>query len=110
MHILVIGKKNSIVQDIISQYRIKLIDIDTIRKAALYPFPQVVIVDFEKLVGKEKAEKLLIDISIHLIPKPLIIACMEHWEESQRILANCLKIDYICSSDILDLISYFVTI
>lgn len=75
------------------------IESSTIENPKLYPIPQVIIADFGTIVQSDKTEKVLVEIANRIVPKPYIIACMNHWEQGYKTLAQCFGVDKTITYD-----------
>lgn len=73
--------------------------ISTFSCPKLYPFPQIVIVDFSTTIQSNDNEMILTEIIKHIVPQPYIVACMSNWNQEYIHLANIFGINRIVTYD-----------
>lgn len=95
MKILLLNITDKTILDSLRKLEILQITNATISNPALYPFPQIVIIDFEKTIQFEKNERVLTDIAFRIAPPPRIVAFMEKWDNKHIELARSFGINTV---------------
>ena len=73
--------------------------ISTFSCPKLYPFPQIVIVDFSTTIQSNDNEMILTEIIKHIVPQPYVVACMSNWNQKHIHLAKIFGINRIIAYD-----------
>lgn len=108
MNILLLGITNNAFIESIKSIKNITITESFIERPVLYPFPNIVIVDFEKATSSNDNEKVLTEIATHIVPKPYIIACMAKWDPSYKTLAKCFGVNRIFTYEDNEELSYII--